>query len=48
MMEAGQPMPQTFRMLFVVADVQNEVVEGEKRNNLVPISSADLLNTLGR
>jgi len=48
MMEAGQPMPQTFRMLFVVADVQNEVVEAEKRNNLVPISSADLLSTLGR
>lgn len=48
MMEAGQPMPQTFRMLFVVADVQNEVLEGEKRNNLVPISSADLLTTLGR
>lgn len=48
MVGQGVNGPQTFQMLFVVADVQNEVVEGEKRNNLVPISSADLLTTLVR
>jgi hypothetical protein len=48
MVEQGQNFPQTFRVLFVVADVQNEVPEAEKRNNMLPISSADLLTTIGR
>jgi len=43
MTEKGQNERQSFKVLFAVADVQNEVTESEKQNNLLPITAADLL-----
>lgn len=43
MTEQGQNERQAFKVLFAVADVQNEVTEADKRNNLLPIAKAELL-----
>jgi hypothetical protein len=48
MTEQGQNERQSFKFLFAVADVQNEVTETEKRNNLLPITAADLLANAAR
>jgi hypothetical protein len=48
MTEQGKNDRQSFKVLFAVADVQNEVTESEKRNNLLPITAVDLLAKAAR